>query len=290
MAGSSVRWKAGRARLAGAALVAGGEPVRLVGGHREAAVGHAQRPGNVFCDIVVERLAGQHLHQVADHIGGHAVLPARAGRELQRQIAQRRHHRLQRIARVDAGPVQRVHGVAVHEAVGEARGVGEQILDDHFAVGRAGAVVVLAAAREHLQALPAGDVAAHRVVQLECALLVELHQRHAGDRLGHRVDARDGVTLEAPPAFHIHQAAGEKQRLPSAPRDRQQVARQLAVVDVAAQHRLDPFEPLLRESVSHLRSLPHRAARGGAPEAVPRPRRRIAPGRLRSAGYRGPGS
>ena len=129
--------------------------------------------------------------------------------------------------------------------------MGEQVLDDHRPVRLARAMVVLVAARKYLQALPAGDVAAHRVVELERAPLVELHQGHARDRLGHRVDAHDGVALEAPPACHVHQAAGEEQRLPAAPADQQQVARQLAVVDVAAQDRLDPGEPLAGECVSH---------------------------------------
>ena len=66
----------GRTGHAGVTLVARGEAAGAVGRHHEAAVVHAQRAGDVFGDVVVERPPGQHLHQVADHVGGHAVLPA----------------------------------------------------------------------------------------------------------------------------------------------------------------------------------------------------------------------
>ena len=60
----------------------------------------------------------------------------------------------------------------------------------------------------------AGD----RVVELEAALLVEHHHRHRGQRLRHRVDARDGVGGERRVAGDVGPAVGAEERGPAAAR------------------------------------------------------------------------
>ncbi len=80
-------------------------------------------------------------------------------------------------------------GWAVVEAVGETRGVGQQVPDPHRLGGRHGHRRLRRAAAEDALVAERLDVAVHRVLQLERALLVEHHRRHRRDRLGHRVDA-----------------------------------------------------------------------------------------------------
>ena len=64
----------------------------------------------------------------------------------------------------------------------------------------------------HLQGAPLGDVAVHRVEQLEHAPLVELHQGHRRDRLGHGVDAEDGVVGHRDGVLAVHQPEGAVSR------------------------------------------------------------------------------
>ena len=52
---------------------------------------------------------------------------------------------------------------------------------------------VVVADQPDLQGAPLGDVAVHRVQELEQAPFVELHQGDRGDGLGHGIDAEDGV-------------------------------------------------------------------------------------------------
>ena len=61
-----------------------------------------------------------------------------------------------------------------------------------------------------------------RVVELEPALLVERHQRHAGDRLGHRVDPEDRVGLDRTARRQVPVAdAGQRRHLAPAGHQRE---------------------------------------------------------------------
>ena len=54
--------------------------------------------------------------------------------------------------------------------------------------------------------LPGRHIAADGIIQLEVALFVKAHQRDRSDRLGHRIDAIDGVVAGGLAALNIHQA------------------------------------------------------------------------------------
>ena len=65
---------------------------------------------------------------------------------------------------------------------------------------------------EHLHTLERGEVLRHRIVQFDPALLVQRHDGHTGDDLGHRVDAEDRVLLH-------RQLPGDVTLAPGAPLD-----------------------------------------------------------------------
>ena len=89
--------------------------------------------------------------------------------------------------------VRRINVVAHLQAHGQARGVAQQVDDAHRRVGGPGGPPARAAADVNAQVAPRRDEAVHRVVQRHQALLDQHHESHAGDRLGHRVDAREAV-------------------------------------------------------------------------------------------------
>ena len=152
---------------------------------------------------LVERLPSDHFQHAAQHVEAHRVVPLGAWLEEQRQLRQVVAHLFQ----VGAGhaplearqAVEVVDGVAVHEAVGEARGVGEQLPETHGLCDRLQHRRVHAAGSPHLGVLERGDVMVHRVVQLEQSFLPQLQCEHRGDRFGHREDAPDGVGLNGQP-------------------------------------------------------------------------------------------
>jgi hypothetical protein len=84
--------------------------------------------------------------------------------------------------------------VLVLQPVPEARGVAHDLAHRrralHVLQDRAAEVV---GAGHHLEVLKLRHIAGDRVVQAPLALFEQDHHRHAGDRLGHRVDAHDRV-------------------------------------------------------------------------------------------------
>jgi hypothetical protein len=51
---------------------------------------------------------------------------------------------------------------------------------------------------------PLRDIAMHRIVERDAAFLDQHHQRDAGERLGHGVDAEDRVFLQRAVALDVH--------------------------------------------------------------------------------------
>ena len=97
-----------------------------------------------------------------------------------------------------------------------------------------------------LLAAPLGDVAPHRIEQLEHPAFVELHDRDRGDRLGHRVDAEDGVVGHREVTLTIHQAEGPLIGHVAAPHHGHLAAGDLAGVHVLGSEVLrDALEPRL---------------------------------------------
>ena len=79
------------------------------------------------------------------------------------------------------------------EAVGEAAGVGEQVQHGHGVLGRHQLALY-----QHVQVGQFRHELGNWVRELKLALFVEHHSRHAGDRLGHGEDAKEGILGERP--------------------------------------------------------------------------------------------
>jgi hypothetical protein len=139
----------------------------------------------------------------------------------------------------------------MHEVVGEAAHVGEQILDPHRPLTGIRQEVRIAAAAEDAQIAPLRNPAMDRIVQLEMALLEEHHQGDRRDRLGHRVDPEDRVLAHRLAALEIHQPDRLAVLDPPSPMDEGQEAGNLAGLDVAfLQMGADPRELLRIESAA----------------------------------------
>src|SRR5579859_4255128 len=110
------------ARAAGAWSVVRGEAVDAGGGHAESSVYHAERAENALVQEAFEGHPADDLAQVADQVGGDAVDPARAGINLQRNLAQPRDHVRERERRVRASET----GPAVQLADQRRRIAGDQ--------------------------------------------------------------------------------------------------------------------------------------------------------------------
>ena len=123
---------------------------------------------------------------------------------------------------------------ALHEAVRQSRLVREQVADRHRAINWSREEVRVVPALEDPEIAPLGDELVDRVVELEVPPLVELHQRHRRDRLGHRVDPEDRVGTHRASALAVHQTLGRKVRGPAATRDEGQAAGDLPGLQVAA--------------------------------------------------------
>jgi len=106
----------------------------------------------------------------------------------------------------------------------------------------------MVAAHEHRQILPRRDEPVHGIVELEATLLVERHQPCAGDRLGHGVDAKDGVRRQRPPPLDLQMSPRvEIGDLPAAGHQGE-YAGELAGVDVALEVLADARQARRRET------------------------------------------
>ena len=188
--------------------------------------------------VLVERLAGEDLDQVGEHVGGDRVVPGVAGRELEGQLRELLDHLAQAAAgRRSADAELAVRGVdvrAFHETVGQPRLVREQVADRHRAIDRPGEEVRVVPALEDPKIAPLGDELLDRVVQLEVPLLVELHQGDRGDRFGHRVDAEDRVGPHDAVPLTVHQPLRREPGRLAAAGDEREAARDLLRLQVAA--------------------------------------------------------
>jgi hypothetical protein len=111
---------------------------------------------------------------------------------------------------VDAvlGAVERIDRVALHEAVGQARGVGQQVAEVDLALGWHRIDLAAAASSIDARVGEAGNEFRDRVVELKAALFIEHHDRRRGERLGHGVDAEDAVGPHRPIALEVGLAGG----------------------------------------------------------------------------------
>ncbi|CAB4581694.1 unannotated protein [freshwater metagenome] len=140
------------------------------------------------------------------------------------------------------------HEVAVALAVADAGRVGEDVPDRRWAVRRHEPPATVRVGLAHLEVLPLRDPPLDRVVEAEVRLLVERHHRHAGDRLGHRVQPPDRVVGDRQAPLAVAQAEVADVAHRAAPHDRHLRAGDLAGVQVARPEVvLDACEPVLVE-------------------------------------------
>jgi hypothetical protein len=99
-----------------------------------------------------------------------------------------------------------------------------------------------------LHLLEGGQPARDRVLKLKLALLVEHHQGHRGDRLGHRSDPKDRVVLDWQGVLGVAVSVRlDVHDLPVSSDERERTRDQL-LVDVPLHHRSDARKALARHA------------------------------------------
>jgi hypothetical protein len=180
--------------------------------HLEMRVVHPERVEQALAQEAVERLARDHLDHPPHQVEPHRIGPPRARLVDQRKL---RHpvgegvesldrHPAESGQRLQPGDEARDHPALAEalgdrarldDAVAEPRGVRDQLADGDRAdrrlevVGRDRAVVDLL----HLHVGELRQDLGERLVERELAVVDQHHRRHAGDRLGHRIDAVDAL-------------------------------------------------------------------------------------------------
>ena len=232
----------------------------------ERGVDHAQRAQDALLQELVERHARDLADQVAQHVGGDRVVPGRAGRELQRHLGQRVDEALQAAGLLEGLEprlaVGRVHGGAQLEAVGQPGGVAQQVDHAHRRLGRPGLVGAGLAGDVDAQVLPGRDEAVHRVVQRHQAFFDQHHEGHAGDRLGHRVDADHRVLAHRRAVFERRVAQHRLVHHLALPRHHHLRARQFAGGDVLVMDEAVEAGQALRAHAKRFGFHGHRVSRG----------------------------
>ena len=189
---------------------------------------------------------------MAEHVGRNAVVPFGAGLRDQRNVGGGLDDLGQRLVgrlEIDAAvAVHRIDRRGFHEAVGQARCVRQQVAERDVAFRRHGLQFAAHAAGEHAHVLEAGQIARDRIVQLETPLLVQHHDRRRGERLGHRVEAEDGVRRHPLLAFDVGQAARVEMHQLAAAQDHGGHPGKPAVIDQALRPAIHACQPLGRKA------------------------------------------
>ena len=209
----------------------------LVGRHEEVGVVHAERIEDAFLQELFERLAADFADEIADHVGGDGIIPGLAGREFQRNFRKVLDHRLQRSRLLDLADLHlAIGGIDVGsllEAIGQTGGMPQQIHDQHRPRRRPGQKCRRGAGLENAEVLPFRDVFVDRLVERDAAFLDQHHEGDAGDRLGHRIDAKNGVVLHRGLALDVGKALHRAVDDLAAAIDQELGSRKAAGIDVA---------------------------------------------------------
>src|SRR5882762_7211637 len=97
--------------------------------------------------------------------------------------------------------------------------------------------------RERLHLIESGYEFGNRIVEKELALLVQHHHGRAGDRLGHRRHAEDGVRLHRLPGVQILKAEPFEVSQLAAPHDRDVNASELLPLDRTLEYLVNALQP-----------------------------------------------
>ena len=193
---------------------------------------------------------GHHLHQPAEHVGRESIRPALAGMEQQRQPADTSYCGGERLGPAEAAGdardpvVGRQHLVTVAFAVGQPGGMSEEVAHRHRPLWldqpkRAAIPYPL----QHLGVRELRQVARHRMVQQNTPLLDQHHHGDAGDRLGHRGDAEQGVGRHRAALLAVRHPEGAQMGDLAAPGDQRRGSGHVAIVDVGTKEIVQPFQP-----------------------------------------------
>ena len=154
---------------------------------------------------MVEPLPGEHFHQMPDDVRGYAVAPAAAGLEAQGQGPESLHKL--GIGEPGAvqfvGPIECIHRVFLHKAVGEPCRVGEEVPVGDAPLRRDRLRILRVAANENGHILEGGKHAIDGIVELKEPAFVQHHKRDAHDGLGHGVNSEEGIGFHRLALFHI---------------------------------------------------------------------------------------
>src|SRR6267142_514918 len=175
----------------GAAVVEGGDAPLLLGPDQKPRILHTERREDVLAEVDLKRLVRHRLNQLADPIHADAVLPPLARLELERSpeggvLAGRDvgHTRHLLVAGQSLAP----------DRVGVAGGMRQQMAHPDRTPGRPHSRrSILGKALEDLRRGQFGQVFCRVVVQVQAALLNQLHAGRRSEGLGHRQQPEHGV-------------------------------------------------------------------------------------------------
>ena len=203
---------------------------------------------------LLQRLPGNDLDDAAEHVGGMAVAPQRAGLPRQRQPRDPlgKHLVVERLFEQIGLRIGLLDQLAADIAVGDARGVPQQIGDRHRPARRLALECRLAVAFALDADLHIGEgrnVGRHRIGEREAALLDQHHRRDAGDRLGHRIQREHGVGRHRRAGGDVAHADAFLIDRPAVLQDQHHRAGNLALRDLVVEEGGEPFEAGLRHGL-----------------------------------------
>ena len=168
--------------------------VVVIGGHGKGGIGHLQRPKNMLLEKFTQTQPAGHFDHPAQHVGGTAVFPHRAGVGNQWQLPQGGHEvGIGTVACAHAGRgVLSVDGACAQKFVADAGRVAQQVVHGSLPCGWAQRILV-ALGTDHLRFGKFRNETAHRAGQQQLALLHQHHDRYRRDRLGHRINAEHRI-------------------------------------------------------------------------------------------------
>jgi hypothetical protein len=176
-----------------------GEASDFICADLEGGIDHFERIEDRLLQIVGQRHAADQLYQIAANVGGDTVIPQGSGLRHQRKFEQGLQQLLDGLILQPSAPDPGIEFVDREpvglESVAETRGVGQQLANRD--VGLDFSLLV------NFEFCQRRDPAFGGVVELEMPLFHQAHQGHAGNRLGHRINAEDRVWLNRPLAGDV---------------------------------------------------------------------------------------
>nr|WP_245333813.1 hypothetical protein [Bradyrhizobium guangdongense] len=162
----------------------------------EAGIGHAEQIEDAQLQKDIERLAGDDLHDTAEHVGRHRVFPGRTGVIGQRQLGElvdQVGERCQRIEHARLVVAFEQDRARIEDAVTETGGMGQQLADRDRALRRLDVRKTRRALLEHLAIAELRQERLDRIIEPDPAVLDQQHDRAGDEDLGVGERAEDMV-------------------------------------------------------------------------------------------------